>query len=290
MNKVIENSNKAVIDINDSFHHSVQVLKQDNIGNRFMQKGNFESYIEYMIKSHFQSVKIAVDGGTNYGQFALIMAHNIAPEGKVLAYEINPDTMNCVKTSILLNGYENILEVFPYALGNFNGKGKIMLHKHDSYRSFLERDHDTTNYNNEIHNTTEYSILNIDVIRLDEHVYSKTGHHKVQFMRLDIEGAECEALAGASKIIDHSPEIIVSIEWQKTLISNFVTHSTNYYQYSKECLAILLNKEFKFFEFKVHNQDIKYTELNPYYIIDQDVIEFTASQNNIYLVEEYHDL
>lgn len=290
MNKSKESSNKAIIDINDSYHHLVQVLKKDAIGNRFMQKGNFESYIEYMIKSHFQSVRNAVDGGTNYGQFALIMAKNISPEGKVLAYEINPETVACVETSILLNDYSNVLKVFPYALGNFNGKGEIMLHEHDSYRSFLSKKDITQQDKEKNVYSNEFSTLNINVVTLDDHVYKQTGTHKVEFIRLDIEGAECEALEGAMNIIQNSPDIVISIEWQKPLISNFITSEIDYYKYSKECLGLLLNEEFRFYEFKVHNQDIKYTELNPYFIIDQDVVEFVASRHDLYIKEEYYDL
>lgn len=54
--------------------------------------------------------------------------------------------------------------------------------------------------------------ISVNVIRLDDYM-GMHDIHRVDFFKIDVEGAELEALEGAAKTLDENPEIILLVEF-----------------------------------------------------------------------------
>jgi len=129
---------------------------------------------------------IVVDVGANIGIFTFWASQKIGENGKVFAFEPFPEVNKILSDSLKYNIYqgENI-EVIPYALGKSKG-GLILNYKNDDLGgSKIGKKRNS---------------IEISQIRLDDFIEKKR-IKRVNFIKMDIEGMEREALEGASKTI-----------------------------------------------------------------------------------------
>jgi hypothetical protein len=47
------------------------------------------------------------------------------------------------------------------------------------------------------------------------------GQKKVDFLRMDIEGFECDAYFGMEGLVRNNPDLIISFEWQRDLMRRY---------------------------------------------------------------------
>ncbi len=130
---------------------------------------------------------VVVDAGGYEGTFAIYAAKVVGRSGKVVAFE--PDTENFRKLleNVALNKLENIL-VINKALWQKDGRLKFN-NKHTAGASFY-------------FNASPYT-KETDVVALDNEL-GRLGIGRVDFIKMDIEGSELQALKGAEHILKTS--------------------------------------------------------------------------------------
>jgi FkbM family methyltransferase len=140
--------------------------------------------IGYLKNYKIKPGDIVIDVGGYEGTFSIYAAKIVGEIGKVIVFE--PDTENCRRLSenIKLNGLKNVI-IVNKALWCKNGKLKFN-NKHTAGASF--------NFN-----ASPYA-KEIDVVSLDSEL-NKLGIDKVDFIKMDIEGSEVEALKGAKNVL-----------------------------------------------------------------------------------------
>ena len=135
-----------------------------------------------------QAGDVIIDCGANIGLFALYI-QSIAPGAFVHCFEPAESTRKILEKNIAENNFGDFVKVYPY--GVFNQRSTIELLKSDlsGHRSFVESQF--------VAKASEAETEKIECISLAE-AMEMAGARRVDFLKVDVEGAEIEILEGAS--------------------------------------------------------------------------------------------
>jgi FkbM family methyltransferase len=130
----------------------------------------------------------AVDVGANIGYYALLLANVLGPQGSIICFEPEPANVAELNRNIAANGLDNV-EVIAKAVGNADGIASFS----SGINSGIARD--------------GKGDFTCPVCRLDTVL---TSH--VDFIKIDVEGHECQVLEGAQRILrQHHPTLFVEV-------------------------------------------------------------------------------
>jgi len=140
-----------------------------------------------------------VDVGAHIGMYSISAAHEVAGRGRVLAFEPNPAARAQLEENLLLNRCENVV-VLAAAAGAAPGHG--LLH--------VPATADPSFSSLEAGRFAEGDPLDVPVTTVDAAVRE----HGLQpsFVKVDVEGAELDVVAGARHTIDaFRPTLLVEV-------------------------------------------------------------------------------
>src|SRR5918998_545227 len=122
---------------------------------------------------------IVVDIGAHIGLYTIISSKRVGTKGKVVAIEAHPGNFEMLNSNIKLNQLTNVIPL-NYAVHSKETKEKLV----------------------EVNaNTLDY-LLQLNQIRQEE----------VNWIKIDVEGAEFEVLKGATNVLSKSKDIALLIE------------------------------------------------------------------------------
>jgi FkbM family methyltransferase len=128
-----------------------------------------------------------IDIGAHIGRYTITSSKQVGKNGKVVAIEADPENFQLLKRNIALNKLTNVM---PLNYAVFSERTKIKLYEQSAsakYNSImLTRAAKTKNYV-EVNADTLDSILKLN------------GVNRVNWIKIDVEGAEFEVLKGSTK-------------------------------------------------------------------------------------------
>ncbi|MCA1632232.1 MAG: FkbM family methyltransferase [Acidobacteria bacterium] len=142
-----------------------------------------------------------IDGGGCWGDTALYFAHAVGARGKVYTFEFTPENMEVMERNLSLNpGLGERVEIVPRAL--WDTSDEVLNYSSNGPGSSLL-------YNQQ--ESCRVSTLSIDELVRRQHL------PKVDFIKMDIEGAELKALHGARETIrTFKPKLAISLYHRET--------------------------------------------------------------------------
>jgi FkbM family methyltransferase len=126
-----------------------------------------------------------IDIGGNYGIFTILMS-KAAPEARIFSFEPVERTFSRLKNNVETNECRNV-EVVRVAVGDC--RRKVLMHVDDS----LAENHVS------LDGRDKGQIEEVEMVALDEFLEEK-GISFVDFLKVDVEGAECMVLRGARNL------------------------------------------------------------------------------------------
>jgi FkbM family methyltransferase len=150
---------------------------------------------------------IVVDIGANIGRYTIISSKRVGTNGKVVAIEAHPGNFEMLNRNIKLNRLTNVI---PLNYAAYSKETKIKLYVPDEesgytiYHTLMER--------------TGKKFVEVDAITLDYLLLQLNGIREevegveVNWIKIDVEGAEFEVLKGAANILSKSKDIALLIE------------------------------------------------------------------------------
>jgi FkbM family methyltransferase len=170
---------------------------------------------EIIEKFHPKSDEIVIDVGAHYGRYTIIAAKRVGPKGKVVAIEADPKNVVLLNKNIKLNKLNDNVITSNYAVSSKEEKIKLFTPEEDS---------GSTIYNTIISDrlSPEEKFIEVNANTLDN-ILQENGikHDQVNWIKIDVEGAEFEVLKGATGILSKSTDISLLIEIHR--ISNNIT-------------------------------------------------------------------
>jgi FkbM family methyltransferase len=148
-----------------------------------------------------------VEVGANFGYFTLIGARLVGPSGKYYAFEPNDVTFDCLRSSVVINGFGGIVTTTNMAVSDRSGTA--VLHKSAVY---------TTNSNivagtRDLLPGTEdvFTEEEIAVVSLDD--FFPANGPQIEFLKIDAEGSEPAIFRGMTNILRRNPDIRIMFEF-----------------------------------------------------------------------------
>ncbi len=175
-------------------------------------KGVYEKDETDFFKKTIKPGYVILDIGANIGYWSLLFGKLTGENGKVYAFEPEPNNFNLLKKNIEMNLYKNI-EIFNYAVSNKNGEMELF----------------TDNKNLGLHSLSSKNItdkknhIKTETISLDDFFMNKIGNSKADLIKIDVQGAEGLVLSGAGRLIKEN-NLKIFMEFWPYGLKNFGTN------------------------------------------------------------------
>ncbi len=174
-----------------------------------LNRGFFERLGTKLVLDKIKKEEVVIDLGANIGYYTLLFAKIVGNKGKVFAFEPDPDNFKFLKKNVDKNNFMNV-QLEQKAVSNTNGTTKLFLNEgnkgaHRIYHSELAGN--------------EYK--EVKVITLDSFFKKMKVDQKIDFIKMDIEGSEFEALKGMKNLLDNNPSITLFLEFDPKQIRAF---------------------------------------------------------------------
>jgi FkbM family methyltransferase len=198
---------------------------------RELLTNGFENAELTLVEKLLQTGMTVLDIGAHHGLYTLLASKRVGSTGKVVAFEPSARERTRLLRHLRLNNSHNVT-LEPMALGSEAGEADFFLV--DYFEDACNSLRPPT-----VHSTTHR--VRVPVFRLDD-VLEKLGVRTVDFMKLDVEGAERDVLAGAPRLLTSSPRPLILVE-----VSDLRTSPWGYD--AREILQSLVQLGFETFTF-----------------------------------------
>jgi FkbM family methyltransferase len=222
--------------------HSVRLpTRYVNYFPKDYEKENFD-----FIKSSVNDGGVVLDIGAHIGLFSLIASQIVGQKGKVFAFEPSPTTFDVLSKTISINNANHIIEPIQKAVGEIEG----------TIQFFVSND-SIDNSNSLVKYLSDRELKGIDIAITSTDLFVKEKNlRKINFIKIDVEGAELDTLKGAKNtLLTYKPFCMVGIHPEAILAKG--DNLLDIYNIIKECGYIILvnNKEISK-EFFLENKEL----------------------------------
>jgi FkbM family methyltransferase len=172
--------------------------------------GDYDPLMTSVVRHFVREGQIAFDIGTDRGWFSLLMGSCVGPSGEVHAIEALPQNADRLRSNLALNGMSWV-HVQEKAICDRSGTATFHLPTHDVIDDFPDVEHCSgVGYLTDIPST---STITVPTLTLDEYV-AERGIRRIDFLKMDIEGAEVSAFRGATNVLQRLRPII-AVEYNR---------------------------------------------------------------------------
>ena len=237
------------IGINKKKNFALRKFKMPNYNYEFYCRNNKDDFHmmtvhEFDIIEHDFSPKegdIVIDVGAHIGPYTLKASKRVGLNGKVVAIEADPENFDILNRNIQLNKLTNVIAL-NYAAYSKEDKIKLFLPGKGEELSYTKFN---TVMTDRAGNEKKYVEVKANTL---DYLLQSSGikHEQVNWIKIDVEGAEFDVLKGAKNILSKSKDISLLIE-----IHNLTTHNTTLYEPIKEFLDS--------YNFKIEFENVVYT-------------------------------
>ena len=163
---------------------------------RIKSNWNLDKYLFLLLA---RSGDVVLDGGANIGHYSILFSKLVGRKGKVYSFEPVPPTFLELEKNLNQSGSKNV-ESHAFALGEKSGQATIHLPDGISGHAALKP-------HEKAWGDVAVAPYEIEVRRLDDWA-KEIGLDRLDFVKLDLEGAEPLAIEGASETLErHLPSI-----------------------------------------------------------------------------------
>ena len=154
---------------------------------KFWERNYCEHTVQIALKDYCRPGNVVFDLGTNIGGLAIVMSRLVGPKGIVCGFEASPRIIDKANYNLVAGGCSNVT---LYHRAVFHTSHEVVTlfpgtHLNDSI------------YND--HKAEGGATYRVETVALDDFVEASGLHPS--FIKMDIEGAEFDALNGASKLL-----------------------------------------------------------------------------------------
>lgn len=144
-----------------------------------------------------QPGQYVIDVGANIGYYSTLFASLVGPDGKVFSFEPDPENHAVLKRNVVENELKQV-EVIPAAVSDRNGTLELFYSKDKGDQRIYDSQDGRRS-------------MVVKSVTLDSFFENQV--HSIDFVKIDVQGAEGYVLRGMSKLVKRNPGIILSLEF-----------------------------------------------------------------------------
>ena len=174
---------------------SIYVPEDDVAVGQHVKRDAYEPDVTAVFRARLRPGMHVLDVGANIGYYTMLSASLVGPTGSVTAIEPNPSCIKLLEASRRANGFAHVT---PLQVAAGRDRGLLVLHGSHSNAMTSAPPDDAAAL---VRSTTVPSFRIDDLVPADK---------KIDFIKIDVEGAEHNALSGAAALIRRCRPTIVS--------------------------------------------------------------------------------
>lgn len=201
--------------------HKMFLDRRDfTIASHLLDSGVHELLGTEIVKREIKTGDVVLDIGANIGYYTLIFAGLVGENGRVFAFEPDPDNFILLNKNVKENKFENVV-LINKAVSDNNGKTKLYLSEDN------KGDHRIYDFGDSRKSIT------VETVCLDE--FLKNYKDKIDFIKMDIQSAEGVALRGMINTIRKNENIKILTEFWPMGLNNFYFDSKKFLGLLEDC-------------------------------------------------------
>lgn len=187
---------------------TVSLNLSEHMQRRIFWIGYYSEEIASVLNQYLVPNMVVLDIGANIGEITLLAAKRVGTHGRVYAFEPMDNIANKLTQHIELNHFTQV-EIHRCALGNesnsqiaiYSSCGQQVKDKHEGLGSLYRKDNQ------------EQPIQYVELTTMDIWITQQPKMQTIDFIKIDIEGAELACLQGAKETLKKfKPKIIIEIQ------------------------------------------------------------------------------
>lgn len=172
-------------------------LRVPGVSRALAVHGTREADKTELVRREVEPGMTCVDLGANIGYYALLSARLVGPAGRVLCLEPDPRNLELLRRNITLNNLDDRVEVVAGAASDRSGTAMMYQSTASNLTTLVAPNARST------HTPEGETPLSVETVTLDECMATRGG--RLNFLRMDIEGYEVDALRGGLATLAASP-------------------------------------------------------------------------------------
>jgi FkbM family methyltransferase len=165
----------------------------------------FEPATTDLVRELLRPGMVVFDVGANLGRFALQAARAVGPEGQVHAFEPTADILRRLSHNAALNALDNVVAVRAAVAEQ---PGDVTLHQCDRITEI----NSIYGAQTDLYDDRPWHTTTVPCISLDSYCREQDIGH-VDFVKIDVEGAELSVLRGARELLDGDQAPLLLVEF-----------------------------------------------------------------------------
>lgn len=178
------------------------IARNDACG-RMILRGSFENEERMFVEQILRPGMVVLDIGAHHGYYTLLASQKVGPQGRVIAFEPSVRERRKLLKHLQLNACTNV-QVEENALGETVGIEKFFIVE--------GRETGCNSLRPPAVRKSTY-VVEVPITRLNEYVQLQN-LARVDFVKMDVEGAELAVLKGATDFLERRPRPIIFCEVQ----------------------------------------------------------------------------
>ena len=199
---------------------SFKVRVGDQVSRMIFENGAYEPQLTSLLLPFIKPGMTVFDIGANIGYYTVLLARRVGHQGAVHAFEINDKVLDVLEENVRMAHLTNVT-VVKKAITKTTGEAEF----------FLPREGDEAE--GSLRKSDRYdalSVVKVKTVSIDDYVHEH-GIQRVDFIKIDVEGAEYEAFQGATKLLSSKDKPVIMFE---ALDSACVNFGVTWYQVVKQ--------------------------------------------------------
>jgi FkbM family methyltransferase len=182
---------------------NILINTKEFVGWNILFNRYYENETNLIIQEYIKEGDYVVEAGAQIGSETLLIANRVGKTGKTFAFEPNPLMMKRLQINTTLNDFKDRLALFEMALG-----------EQDKDLSFYIKSEETSNQGMSSKYRFDNDLIEINVRQQTLDNWMATQKiPKLDFFKMDVQGAEMDILNGASHTMStHRPLIFLEAD------------------------------------------------------------------------------
>src|SRR5262249_11088444 len=169
-------------------------------GEFHMALGTYERFELGYLLSRVLPGDMFIDVGAHIGYMTLPLARQVGPQGRIIALEPSPPTVEILRRNVALNGFDWVT-VVAAAASDHDGEAGLHLSTHSPMWNTLRK------------GALQGEVSSIPVAtRSLDSVVRDLGWPPIAGIKLDVEGAESEVRAGSQEVLERNSRLFFTLE------------------------------------------------------------------------------
>lgn len=194
------------------FGHKMYVDTRDlSLAPHILIDGYWEQWITNVFRQAIRPGMHVLDIGANVGWYSLLAAELVGPNGRLTSFEANPAMAELVHRNLVVNGFLDRARVETKAVYSVSKQLAFQVYEHFMGSSSLFATQEAAASFKDTLKTVQ-----VDAVSLDD--FMSPGS-RVDFIKIDAEGAEPFILKGATRLFAENPQLQIMMEFSASILS-----------------------------------------------------------------------